>query len=56
MKRYEIRRKSGNQYRIYDNAIADWVKDGNKILIFTANEAEQWIWERHHDEKIYIWC
>lgn len=55
MIKYEIRSKNWNQYRIYDNIIADWVKENNKILTLSAREAKDWMSKHHVDVDSFIW-
>lgn len=55
MVRYEIRNKGWNKYCIYDNSIADYVKENNKILILSASEAKEWMWKHYIDKDGFIW-
>lgn len=53
MTRYEIHSIRRGCYHIYDNTIADWVKNNNRIIYFTAHEAKQWMQE--HGVDNFIW-
>ena len=59
MVRYEIHKNwngcFGIRYRIYDNAIADWVKNNNRIIYFTAAAAKQWMCNHGVDKDNFMW-